>query len=145
MGFFILRLLYVDGIIRKKTERGIFLKKLLIVLALVGLLVGLVGCGSAASERNINIARQAVGIADEFLDGDIGARAARERIGGLADIDSTNTGNTRADAANLDLAIGIGFLSSSLFRLEGADTSDNFDSVIEARNDLARRIGMRAR
>ena len=138
-------LLYVDGIIRKKTERGIFLKKLLIALALVGLVVGLVGCGSAASERNINIARQAVGIADEFLDGSITARAAHNRIDELSDIDTTRTSDSRANTDNLLLSTGVLILRTSLNDAALTDTTETYDRVMDARNILARRVGMRTR
>jgi len=58
VGYFILRLLYVDGIIRKKTERGIFLKKLLIVLALLGFVAGLVGCANRNDTELENLRRE---------------------------------------------------------------------------------------
>jgi len=124
------------------------MKKLFCIVLLVGLVVALGGCGgssSAASERNINIATRAVEIADEFLDASISARDAHDRIGELADIDTTRIGDMDVDTANTVLSSNLLLLHISLSAVAWEDTIENYDTVLENRNSLAERIGMRNR
>jgi len=101
--------------------------------------------GSAASERNINIATRVVEITDEFLDASISAQTARDRIGALASIDTSSTGNADEDSANLTLSIDVLFLQAFLSAAASRDTSENYDNVLESRNALARELGIRRR
>ena len=124
-----------------------------IIAVMLVVVIALVGCGdgggggtaSAASERNINIATRALEIADEFLDASVSAGVAHDRIVGLANINTTRTGDVSEDSANLILGSRVLSLRTSLRAASWDDTTENYDEVLEERNALAEAIGVRRR
>ncbi|MCL2420817.1 MAG: hypothetical protein FWD03_03090 [Defluviitaleaceae bacterium] len=119
------------------------MKKIIFALLLVMLVMGLAGCNNHrfadASERNINIATRAVEIADEFLDANISAATAFERIDSLATVDRDGA------VVNLILHTEVGRLRLSLQSAARNDTTENYNAVLERRNTLAVDLGMRRR
>jgi len=92
-----------------------------------------------ASERNRNIATQALNITDEFLDSEVSARDAYNRVDALADIDRDG------DRANGSIATDILLLRSALLNSSISDTNENWDTVLERRNRIAEGLGLSAR
>jgi len=124
------------------------MKKFICVLLLVGMVVVLGACGdsgSAASERNISIATRAVETTDEFLDLNISARTARDRIDALAPIDTNATENADENSANSTLNHRVLMLRFALSSAASNDTSETYNRVLEERNALARELGIRRR
>ena len=133
------------------------MKKIIAALMLIGLVIGLIGCGGSpinADERSINIATQALEIVDDYLIGNISARTAHNRLSDLQDIRS-NTDDVLVNSANGLLRAQISGLRNHFSRLAfdaewTALGQESFgitteDDILEARNSLASNLGVRAR
>jgi len=112
----------------------------------LGALLLLTACQrSNASRANIDIARQALAIADELLDRNISPEAAHARASRLSSISTTSTGNQREDDANRALRTYVSRLTSALQANTFLHNAENRRAVVDARNDIARELGMRTR
>ena len=118
-----------------------------VLVVFVMVLVVLVGCGPSTdvSQRNVNIATQAIEIADSFLDGNISATEARRQIDNLQPIFTDSTGNSSEDLANFLLSSDMLLLRGSLSLVIHDNTTEERNRVLESRNRLAERAGIRAR
>ena len=117
------------------------------LVVLVMVLVVLIGCGPStdASQRNVNIARQAIEIADSFLDGSISASEAHTQIDNLQSICTDETGNRMEDHANFILSSDMFLLRTSLSFAIRDNSLEGRNLVLENRNRLAERAGIRTR
>ena len=121
------------------------------VLVVLSMMMGvLVGCGGrepnpVASQRNVNIAIQAIEIADSFLDGAISARVAHGQVESLEPICTDKTGNVMEDTANLLLSARILLLQTGLSSTARNNTLENRNRVLESRNNVAEFTGTRIR
>jgi len=124
------------------------MKKFMCLLLLVGIAAVSGACGSrgsAASEININIATRVVEITDEFLESNISAQTARNRIDALAPIDTSTTENADENSANSTLSHRVLMLRLDLGMMARNGTPEIYNRVLEERNALARELGIRRR
>ena len=124
----------------------IMTKKILGTITFLCILFAFVACNSSnASQRNINIAENAISIVDRFLDGDISPRQAIDELDRLQSISIESTGNLNEDLANLSVSGSKLLLSIRLSSAAWDNNLENQNSVLEARNALAEDAGLRTR
>ena len=130
------------------------MKKVLVLLLVTFMVLLLVACGGSyrfadASDHSKMIGHQHVEIVDEFLDGTISVKQARERLDGLSEIDTDSVGDSTADlitsTTNMLLRQATFSLRISVGDYAFSGSNDCFDIVIERRNTLAEGLGMSAR
>jgi len=122
------------------------MKKLFAFLTLLMLMLVMTACATHASRENVDIARQALEIVDEFLfrprpDPD----ATYRRIAALPSINIASTGNTRQDEANRALRSYISSLQSAIQTTRHIYSAETRQPVLIARNQIASEIGVRTR
>lgn len=108
------------------------------------------GCGgSKASEKAVSVGKQALTVADNYLDGSISNDEARSKIEELlAELDYVD-GMDRTDehyAEDFAIRVDVTCLSTSILHdsdVFGDDSS--YESVVEDRNNLAKDIGEKSR
>ena len=114
--------------------------------AVLLLLIGLCACGAKtqASAKAVSVAKQAVEIADNYLDGKIKYEKATEQ---LDDLDMSYAYDDKSASHTADVAI-----STDLTMLRGAIVTDHFDQTSESynkvlakRNDIAKDAGLKTR
>ena len=91
-----------------------------------------------ASERTIKIVKQAVEIADEFIDNEITATTAQYRINSLDYIEYMYDNFEDTDFFLDALVTSLGL---KLFSFERNATLENFDNIVRGRNYLAEEAG----
>lgn len=106
------------------------------------------GCDSEPkpSDKAISIAKQAVSVADRYLDGGLSQGEAKDLIDDLYD-DMAYVDDLADDDPhkNQDLYVSIDVLSLSTRILLDENDSKSFDGIVKARNDLAEYTNISAR
>ena len=115
------------------------MKKVLLLVMVVILVLGLAGCArrlTNASDFAVDIAENVITIADSYFDGRINASTARFMIRELEHLDELNEAVDNDDDWYIRLRV---FKITSELALDRAESDDN---ILEARNELARGLGM---
>lgn len=110
------------------------------------------GGGGNASDKAVSVASQAIEIADQYLDGDIDAGEADEKLDDLIeqmsyvdDLPDETAEESRQRAADFLISTDLTVLSYSIFNDNYEQTSDSYDEVVENRNELASDAGLKER
>ena len=122
-----------------------------IIAVLLALVVFLsCGCGSKtkASDKAISVAKQAVEVADNYLDGKVSKDIAYDKLNSLYDEMSYVDNLTDSDPNKTEdfyIQLDTLHLSTSVLLNDINNDSKSYDEVIKARNDLAEDAGLKAR
>ena len=121
------------------------IKLSVLILIILSSALTLSGCDSVEELRQSEIiGRQAIEIADEYLDSQVSARSAYNRINSLDDIHVINNHDEM-------IRLNVSSVRGNLFLLRNDELNENevnldtLDRVLSARNSLARRLGLQER
>lgn len=126
-------------------------KRILVIVLCLFTLVGfLTGCngGTKASDKAVSVAKRAIQVADDYLDGKLSYSEANDKLVVLdAEMDYANDLDIKAEnkAADVSISVDITILSSSIFQDYYYGTSESYDKVLNARNSLAEDAGLKKR
>lgn len=127
------------------TKKRIFVLSILFVM-LASLLAG---CGGTkASDKAVSIAKSAISVTDDYLDGKISSSEAGRKLDILEvqmDYVDDMDHNDKHKAADLGISVDILLISSSIIDDGYYGTSDTYNKVVEKRNDLAKEAGLKKR
>ncbi len=127
--------------------KRIFICGILTILVLAVVLSGCSG-GVKASDKAISVGKQAIAVADDYLDGKLTYHTADEKLGELCDemdyVDDLEQGD-KNKAADFSVQADIVTLSSAIFN-DSVDKSDKtYEKVKDKRNEIAEDIGEKKR
>lgn len=131
-----------------KTNFRIRILALLFCLLAIGNL--LTGCsgGTKASKKAVSVAKQAVEVADEYLDGGLTYSEAIDKLDALesdmAYVDDLDAGDEHK-TADWSISVSIVLLSSNILFDHMDSTSESYDKVLDERNSLAEKAGLKKR
>lgn len=124
-----------------------FFSGILVILALAIILSGCSG-GTKASNKAVSVGKQAVSVADDYLDGKLTYDEADEKLDELSDemdyVDDMKQGD-KNKAADFSIQANIVRLSSGIFNDSISGTDETYDSVVDTRNSLADKVGEKKR
>ena len=122
----------------------------IIVFSIILVLLTFSSCGgkTKASDKAISVAKSAIGVADDYLDSKLSYSEASEKLSKLKDemeyVDNLETGDAHK-AADFSISTSITLLSSDIFNDSLKGSSDTYDKILKARNDLADKAGLSKR
>ena len=126
-------------------------KRIMSAIAVVmSMLLLIAGCsgGTKASDKAVSVGKQAIAVADDYLDGKMSYKDANEKLSELKEemeyVDNLEQGD-KHKAADFGVSTGILTLSTSMLSDSFDSTSDTYAKVVEARNSLAEKIGQKKR
>lgn len=125
-------------------------KYILIVILILILIVSIAFFPqrNKASQKAISIGKQAVDIADNYLDGELSYLTACDKLDELnqkMDYVDNLKHEDKNKAADFGISGDILILSTEILSDGSANTSDTYKSVIEARNTLASHVKVKKR
>lgn len=112
------------------------------------LLVG--GCSKSidASDKAVSIAKQAIEVVDQYLDGGVDGSEASDKLDELKEemeyVDDMPTGTSeekRRHTADSSIATDIFILSTDIVLDKHNADADSYDKLVDKRNELAEEIG----
>jgi len=104
------------------------------------------GGGTALSDKALSVAKQAVEVADAYIDMEIDSDEADEKLDALKE-EMEYTDDLPAEDKSEDYVISTDLtLISHAILMDSIDnTSESYDKVVEARNSLAEDAGLKKR
>jgi len=124
--------------------------KLCIFASIIFIISTFVGCSAniKASDKAISVGKQAIAVADDYLDGSLTYNAASDKLDDLKEqmkyVDDLKQGDENK-AADFSVSSGITILSSAIFSDSIGSSDDTYNKIVEARNSLAEKIGEKKR
>ena len=131
-----------------KSIPGAVARGTLLAVVFVALLLSLTACGSKASEKAINLGKQAVEAVDRYMDGSANYRTTQDRIDELYDQFDYLDSMDKSDEVYLaDFMIKINLLrvSTDLLMDDIHGDIESYNELKSSRNDLAGNVGARKR
>ena len=127
---------------------GGLLLAFLIFLLVTKVVVTLQENGKTPSSKALSVAKQAIQVADDYLDGKITGNKAKAEFDGFNESmkyvdDLSRTDKNRQEDYNIQH--GIFILSTSISTDDYKKTSESYDHVMESRNNLAKDAGLKNR
>jgi len=125
------------------------MKKALCCTLVAAMLLFTNGCsggGTALSDKALSVAKQAVEVADAYIDMEIDSDEADEKLDALKE-EMEYTDDLPAEDKSEDYVISTDLtLISHAILMDSIDnTSESYDKVVEARNSLAEDAGLKKR
>ena len=125
------------------------MKKVLCCALVAAMLLCTNGCsggGTALSDKALSVAKQAVEVADAYIDMEIDSDEAEEKLDALEEemeyTDDLPAGDKSGDyVISTDLTL----ISHAILMDSIDNTSESYDKVVEARNSLAEDAGLKKR
>ena len=118
-----------------------------IVIILI-LIVGVFSFGKKPSDKAISVAKQAIKVTDDYLDGNISASSANNKLGTLRDdmsyVDDLPHGD-KHKASDFSIDVSILCISSSILGDNINGNNETYDKIVEERNELAKKAGAKKR
>lgn len=117
-------------------------------LAVTALLAG--GCSKSvdASDKAVSVAKQAIEVVDQYLDGETDGSEASDKLDELKEemeyVDDMPTGTSeekRRHTADSSIAADIFILSTDIVLDKHDADADSYDELVDKRNELAEKIG----
>ena len=110
------------------------------------LLIGLCACGAKtqASAKAVSVAKQAVEIADNYLDGKIKYEKATEQLDDL-DMSYAYEDKSASHTADVVISSDLTILKHNILMDKIDKTSESYNKVLEARNEIAKDAGLKTR
>lgn len=126
------------------------MKKALCCALVAAMLLCTNGCsggGTALSDKALSVAKQAVEVADAYIDMEIDSDEAEEKLDALEEEMEYSFDLAIDDEHKADYTISVDLtlLSSAISNDSYDNTSESYDKVVEARNSLAEDAGLKKR
>ncbi len=122
--------------------------KFMLLFLVISLLLAGCGGGSKASAKAVSVAKSAVEVADDYLDGRLSYSQADAKLDQLKEemayVDDLKQGDENK-ASDFSISVSITLLSTDIFHDSVNKTSESYNKVIETRNDLAKAAGLSKR
>ncbi len=127
-------------------------KALLLALAIILSLSACGGSKTDASSKAVSVAQRAIDIADRYLDGELKYREASSQINDLdeemkyaSSLPDGTAEEIKRKTADSMIMYDISALGMKI-TLDGIEkTSESYDKVLETRNEIAERAGLKKR
>lgn len=110
-----------------------------------GLVICGCGGGSELSSKAQAVAKQAVEVADGYLDGELDYDAASEVLDELDEEMEYVYGNEDPNMDDMGVSSDISLLSHAILMDDLDETSESYDEVVDKRNDIANAAGIAKR
>lgn len=125
-------------------------KTAVLCCALVATVLLASGCSKSidASDKAVSIAKQAIEVVDQYLDGGVDGSEASDKLDELKEemeyVDDMPTGTSkekRRHTADSSIATDIFILSTDIVLDKHNADADSYDKLVDKRNELAEEIG----
>lgn len=121
---------------------------LTLIISLVLTLFTACGGGTKASKKAISVAENAIQVVDDYLDGKITATAANDKLKELKkemEYVDTLTSDDKNKASDFSISTSLTTLSSSILSDSYKSSDDTYDKIVDGRNSLAKKAGLKER
>lgn len=122
-----------------------------VVAAIVIILILIVSIslpGKKPSDKAISVAKQAIKVTDDYLDGNISSSSANNKLDALRDdmsyVDDLPHGD-KHKAKDFSIDVSILCISSSILGDNIKGNNETYDKIVEERNELAKKAGVKKR
>lgn len=125
------------------------IKFITIICISVIITVVIAGCGgSKASDKAVSVGKRAIEVVDEYLDGQVSYSAADIQLDELKEqmsyVDDLEHG-AKNKATDFSISTSITLISSDMFQDSYKSTSETYDKLLQSRNELANKVGVKKR